>query len=72
MQVKLLEQQVEERMQSFACTDREGNITDLQVRRTRHHIASLRKHVLADRADAERVRDNEGTCLWSAVDGFIR
>lgn len=71
MQVKLLEQQVEERMRSVACTDREGNITDIQVRRTKHHIANLRKHVLADEADAQRVRENEGKCLWSAVEGFI-
>lgn len=72
LQVELLEQQVEERMKSKTCTDKDGKITDIHVRRTMHHIGNLRKHVLADETDAQRVKDNSTTCLWAALNGFIR
>ena len=72
LQVRLLEEQVEERMRAKVCTDKDGKIVDLQVRRTKHHIGNLKKHVLADETDAQRVRDNERKCLSAALDGFIR
>ena len=59
-------------MRTHVCVDREGNVTDMQVRRTKHHITNLSKHVLSDEGDAQRLRDNEGKCLWAVLDGFIR
>lgn len=59
-------------MRTHSCTDKDGNITDPHVRRTKHHINNLEKHILADEADAQSVIDNESKCLWAAMDGFVR